>query len=141
MPQLCLILGMNDSLVLQGCSSSHFRRCPETTVMLINVILLQQVRLGPLYNSVSMAIRYLTFYLNYQSRMTLQSMRGRLDPKILRQEPTLSPWVRSIINFRYFRIPVPAGANTSQNMSSLQLLPLGLHYVTNVQKSFQGLGF
>lgn len=73
--------------------------------------------------------------------MTLQSMRGRLDPKISRQEPTLSPWVRSIINFRYFRIPVPAGANTSQNMSSLQLLPLGLHYVTNVQKSFQGLGF
>lgn len=91
MPQLCLILGINDSLVLQGCRSSHFRRCPETTVMLINVILLQQVRLGPLCNSVSMAIRYLTFYLNYQSRMTLQSMRGRLDPKISCQEPTLSP--------------------------------------------------
>lgn len=88
---LCLVLGMNDSLVLQGCSSSHFRRCPETMVMLINVILLQQVRLGPLCNSVSMAIRYLTFYLNYQSRMTLQSMRGRLDLKISRQEPTLSP--------------------------------------------------
>lgn len=79
------------SLILQGCSSSHFRRCPETTVILINVILLQQVRLGPLCNSVSMAIRYLTFYLNYQSRMTLQSMRGRLDPKISRQEATLTP--------------------------------------------------
>lgn len=137
---LFLVLYMNGSLISQGQRASHFRRCPETTVIHIIVILQLQVRLGPLCN-VSMAIRHLTFYLNYQSRMTLQPIRGRLDPKISLQEPMLTQQVRSIINFHYFRFPVPAGANTSQNMSSLQLLPVGLPSVTYIPKSFQGLGF
>lgn len=78
---LFLVSCMHASLILQRCNYSHFRRCPETMLIHIIGILQQELRLGRLCNNVSMAIRYLTFYLNHQSRTTLQPREEGWTPR------------------------------------------------------------